>query len=246
MGLPTTEPGPAGGPAVELVDVDRDYQAPGGPVRALRGITLRIDHGAFLAVRGPSGSGKTTLLNLITGLDRPTKGEVFTLGEPLHQLRERRLTAFRARNVGLVFQDPHLLPGLTALENVVVSKLTRRPRRELVKEAEALLAEVGLQERIDFPPALLSGGERQRVGIARALLGNPALLVADEPTGNLDAGATDALIDLLRDLRVRFGPTLVIATHDPVVAAAADRSVLLVDGVVQDADPTDVIRVRTR
>jgi putative ABC transport system ATP-binding protein len=143
------------------------------------------------------------------------------------------LTAFRAGSVGLVFQDPHLLPGLTALENVVVARLPWRPRRELAEEADTLLAAVALAERRDFPPARLSGGERQRVGIARALLGKPPLILADEPTGNLDAITTGDLVQLLRQLRARFELTLIVATHDPAVASAADRVIRLVDGSIR-------------
>jgi putative ABC transport system ATP-binding protein len=197
---------------------------------------MSIGRGRMVATTGPSGSGKTTLLNLIGGLDRPTAGEVITLGRSLGELRERELTAFRAGSVGLVFQDPHLLPGLTALENVIVARLPWRPRRELAGEAEALLEAVGLGARKDFPPARLSGGERQRVGIARALVGKPPLVLADEPTGNLDAATTTDLVELLRDLRARFELTLVVATHDPAVAGAADRVIHLVDGGIQSTE----------
>ena len=145
--------------------MSRTYEGATGSVRALRDVTLSIERGHVVAVTGPSGSGKTTLLNLMVGLDRPTSGEVITLGRSLNDLRERQLTSFRAGSVGLVFQDPHLLPGLTALENVVVARLPWGSRRELAREARALLDAVGLSERVDFPPAKLSGGERQRVGI---------------------------------------------------------------------------------
>jgi ABC-type lipoprotein export system ATPase subunit len=199
---------------------------------------MTVPAGTAYAVTGPSGSGKSTLLHLIAGLDRPTGGEVTVLGQVLSVLREHELTAFRARHIGFVFQDPHLLPGLTALENVVVARLPWRSRRELVREARELLEAVGLAERVDHPPARLSGGERQRVGIARALLGGPALLLADEPTGNLDAATTEALLELLDRLRAELLITLVIATHDPVVAAVANRVVRLVDGQLQSDHPT--------
>jgi len=192
--------------AVEFRDVSRSYDGSTGTIHALRDVTLSIGRGEIVAVTGPSGSGKTTLLNLMIGLDRPTAGEVITLGRSLNALRERQLTAFRAGSVGLVFQDPHLLPGLTALENVVVARLPWRSRRELVTEARALLVAVGLDARMDFPPAKLSGGERQRVGVARALLGSPPLLLADEPTGNLDDETTQDLVALLRELQERVQP----------------------------------------
>lgn len=218
--------------AVEVRAVSRTYEGSTGSVHALRDVTLSIEQGQFVAVTGPSGSGKTTLLNLMVGLDRPTSGEVITLGRSLNGLRERQLTAFRAGSVGLVFQDPHLLPGLTALENVVVARLPWGSRRELAQEAGALLAAVGLSERVDFPPAKLSGGERQRVGIARALLGHPPLVLADEPTGNLDGDTTRDLVELLCEIRDRFDLTLIIATHDPAVSDAAGRVVHLVGGSV--------------
>ena len=228
MSLPATE----ADRAVEFQGVSRTYEGATGNVHALREVTLSIERGHVVAVTGPSGSGKTTLLNLTVGLDRPTSGEVITLGRSLNDLRERQLTAFRAGSVGLVFQDPHLLPGLTALENVVVARLPWGSRRELSQEARGLLDAVGLSERVDFPPAKLSGGERQRVGIARALLGHPPLVLADEPTGNLDGETTKDLVELLREIKVRFDLTLVLATHDDAVSSAADQVIHLVGGSV--------------
>jgi putative ABC transport system ATP-binding protein len=224
--------------ALELTDISRIYQRGKDPVYALHNISLHVECGEVIAVVGPSGSGKTTLLNLIAGLDRPTNGEVTTLGKRLNGLRERQLTAFRAHFVGIVFQDPHLLPGLTALENIVVARLPWQSRHQLEQEARRLLAAVGLSERADFPPARLSGGERQRVGIARALMGRPPLLLADEPTGNLDAGTTQELLVLLEQLHMDFGLTLMIATHDPMVAAKTDRIVRLARGRMLDGRET--------
>lgn len=230
-GRPETMAEQTAGSAVELRALTKRYEGPTGPVWALRELDMAVERGEMVAVMGPSGSGKTTLLNLIAGLDRPTSGEVVTLGRPLNALRERQLAGFRAGSVGFVFQDPHLLPGLTALENVVVRGLPWRPRRDLVIKAEKLLDAVGLADRRDFPPARLSGGERQRVGIARALLGSPPLVLADEPTGNLDASATADMLRLVQALRGRFDLTIVVATHDEAVAGAADRIVHL-DGKV--------------
>jgi putative ABC transport system ATP-binding protein len=232
------EPGDGAVSAVHLEAVSRSYATGVAEVRAVREVTMTVPAGAAVAVTGPSGSGKSTLLNLIAGLDRPTGGEVTVFGQVLSRLREHELTAFRAHHVGFVFQDPHLLPGLTALENVVVARLPWRSRRELVPEARELLDAVGLADRFDHPPARLSGGERQRVGMARALLGGPALLLADEPTGNLDAATTEALLELLGRLRAELTLALVIATHDPVVAAVADRVVRLVDGQMQSDHAT--------
>jgi putative ABC transport system ATP-binding protein len=202
-------------------------------VSALRDIDLVIYPGEAIAVTGISGSGKTTLLNLIAGLDRPTSGEIRVLAQSLVQLSEGKLTALRAQSIGLVFQDPHLLPGLSAVENVAVARLPWGPRSELMKEARKLLDLLGVGHRLHHPPSRLSAGERQRVGLARALLGQPQILLADEPTGNLDSRTTEGLIALLAELREEMGITLVIATHDPAVAAMAQRVVRLVGGTIE-------------
>jgi putative ABC transport system ATP-binding protein len=220
--------------AVELRDVGRQYVSAGATVEALSAVSLTVELQSTVAVTGPSGSGKTTLLNIIAALDRPTTGSVSVLGVDLTSTSERRLAAFRAANIGLVFQEAHLLPGLTALENVVMSRLPWGRRKELERDARGLLADVGLTDRVDHPPAKLSGGERQRVAIARALLGKPALLVADEPTGALDAATTDEILDLLTRVRRERGLTMVLATHDPAVAAIAERLVRVRGGHVID------------
>jgi putative ABC transport system ATP-binding protein len=227
LGLPDTRP------AVQLDRVCRSYDNGSETVWALSEICLDVAEGEVVAITGPSGSGKTTLVNLVAGLDRPTSGNVTVFGQRLNGLSESALSAFRARSVGIVFQDPHLLPGLTALENVVVARLPWQPRRALEAEARKVLAAVGLEKRMDFPPSRLSGGERQRVGIARALLGRPPLLLADEPTGNLDAATTENLVALLDELRLHFQVTLILATHDPAVAAMANRLVRLIGGRVE-------------
>lgn len=221
-------------PAIELRAVSRRYVSGGGVVEALRDVDLVVASEATVAVTGPSGSGKTTLLNIIAGLDRPSSGTVRVLGVDLATAAERGLAAFRARNVGLVFQESHLLPGLTALENVVIGRLPWGRRRELERNARELLDAVGLSHRVDHPPARLSGGERQRVAIARALLGKPSLLVADEPTGSLDAATTDEILDLLNRLRSELSLTMVLATHDPAVAALAERVIKVRGGRIQD------------
>jgi ABC-type lipoprotein export system ATPase subunit len=219
---------------VALTEVEKTFRSADTEVHALSGITFDIKEGEFVALVGPSGSGKTTLLNLVAGLDRPSAGEIVVDGQRLDRATERQLTAFRARCLGLVFQDPHLLPGLSALENVVASRLPWHPRRALEADARELLGQVGLAARADFPPARLSGGERQRVGIARALLGRPRLVLADEPTGNLDAAATEELLALMRALRSEFSLTVVTATHDTLVAAAAGRELRLAGGRLVD------------
>jgi putative ABC transport system ATP-binding protein len=226
-------------PGIRLAGVGRVHPSGAGEVWALREVSMLIEPGEAVAVTGPSGSGKSTLLNLIGGLDRPSQGEVQVFGHRLDRMRERALTAFRARHVGMVFQDPHLLPALTALENVVAARLPWGSRRALERDARDLLAAVGLGARLDHPPGRLSGGERQRVGLARALLGRPALLLADEPTGNLDAATTESLLDLLDTVRADFDLTMVVATHDPAVAATAGRIVRLADGQVADDRTVD-------
>jgi ABC-type lipoprotein export system ATPase subunit len=203
-----------------------------GDVQALRGVSLAIDAGEWVAITGPSGCGKTTLLQVLGGLDRPTEGEVFFEGGPLGKLD---LDAFRARRLGFVFQSFHLLPTLSALENVQVPMFEGPwPRSERASRAGALLDEVGLSHRKQHRPGRLSVGERQRVAIARALANGPGLILADEPTGNLDSQTQGEIMDLLARLRRERSLTLVVVTHSHEVAAAADREVRLKDGRIVD------------
>ena len=198
----------------------------------LDGVDLEIRRGEFVAILGPSGSGKSTLLALMAGLDRPSDGEVALDGERIDGLSEDRLALLRRRKVGFVFQSFQLLANLTARENVQLP-LELLGARDARSRAEALLADVGLAERAHHYPSQLSGGEQQRVALARAFAPRPALLLADEPTGNLD-GATGAIVlDLLTGMRADHGATLVLVTHDPVVAARADRRIHLRDGRIE-------------
>ena len=202
-------------------------------LEVLRGVDVEIPRGDFLALRGASGAGKSTLLHLIGGLDTPNAGEIFFAGENLSRFSERRLTDFRNRRVGFVFQSYHLLPELTALENVCLpGRVARLSANAVTQRAAELLARVGLAERVDHKPSELSGGEQQRVAIARALINEPVLLLADEPTGNLDSHTGSESMDLLKSLRTEEQTTLVIATHDSKVAALAPRVIELVDGLV--------------
>ena len=206
-----------------------------GDVQALRGVSLEIAAGEFVAITGPSGCGKSTLLHLLGGLDRPTAGEVLFRGQPLSRLD---LDAFHARQVGFVFQSFHLMPTLTALENVQIPMFEGPwPRSERAPRAASLLAEVGLAHRSGHRPGQISVGERQRVAIARALANEPTLLLADEPTGNLDSKSQDEVLRLLGQLRDRRGLTLVIVTHSQDVANAAGRRIAMKDGQVQDRTP---------
>ena len=202
-------------------------------LEVLRGVDMEIARGDFVALRGASGTGKSTLLHLIGGLDTPNAGEIFFAGQNLAQFSEGELTHFRNRRVGFVFQAYHLLPELTALENVCLpARVARIATDSAAQRAGELLARVGLKDRLDHKPSELSGGEQQRVAIARALINEPELLLADEPTGNLDSHTGGEIMELLQSLRAEKQTTLVIATHDAKVAATAPRVIHLVDGMI--------------
>ena len=200
-------------------------------LEVLRGVDLTLERGAFLALRGASGAGKSTLLHLLGGLDTPNQGEIQFGGLDLRRLSSRDLARLRNRRVGFVFQAYHLLPELDALENVCLpARMARVPARQTMAAARDLLTRVGLADRIEHRPYELSGGEQQRVAIARAMINQPELILADEPTGNLDSHTGEEIIELLCALRAERGVTLVMATHDARVAARAPRVVELVDG----------------
>jgi ABC-type lipoprotein export system ATPase subunit len=221
-------------PLLSARGLKKNYAIGRRTLEVLRGVDVEIARGDFLALRGASGAGKSTLLHLIGGLDTPNAGEIFFAGENLSRFPEHRLTEFRNRRVGFVFQAYHLLPELTALENVCLpARVARRSAGDVIKRAGDLLARVGLAERMDHKPSELSGGEQQRVAIARALINEPILLLADEPTGNLDSHTGGEIMELLKTLRTERQTTLVIATHDTRVAALAPRVMELVDGLVQ-------------
>ena len=203
---------------------------PDGEVQALRGVSLNVEQNEAVAIMGPSGCGKSTLLNLLGGLDRPTEGEIYFRGTPLSRIDRDQ---YRAREIGFVFQSFHVLSTLSAVENVQVPMFeTTLGRRQRVERAEALIEQVGLAHRRNHRPMQLSVGERQRVAIARALANEPSLLLADEPTGNLDSRSQNEVLQLLDDLRQRQGLTLIIITHSPEVAAAAQRVIRMRDGRV--------------
>jgi lipoprotein-releasing system ATP-binding protein len=200
-------------------------------LEVLRGVDVEIARGDFVALRGASGTGKSTLLHLIGGLDTPNAGEIIFRGQKLSGFSEGKLTEFRNRSVGFVFQAYHLLPELTALENVcLTARIARIPAGDAEQRARELLGRVGLAGRTDHKPSELSGGEQQRVAIARALINEPELLLADEPTGNLDSKTGIEIIELLKSIRAEKNMTLVIATHDEKVAAHAERVIQLEDG----------------
>jgi ABC-type lipoprotein export system ATPase subunit len=203
-------------------------------LEVLRGVDLEIARGDFVALRGASGTGKSTLLHLIGGLDTPNAGEIIFRGQKLSGFSESQLTNFRNRGVGFVFQAYHLLPELTALENVcLTARIARISAGDAEKRARELFGRVGLAAREDHKPSELSGGEQQRVAIARALVNGPELLLADEPTGNLDSHTGGEIIELLKSLRAEKQMTLIIATHDAVIASHAMKTIHLVDGQIQ-------------
>ena len=223
------EESPSGSALLRCEGLVKHY--PDGNVQALRGVALAIAPGEFVAITGPSGCGKSTLLHLLGGLDRPTSGVVSFREEALSRLD---LDIYRAREVGFVFQSFHLMATLTAIENVQIPMFEGPwPRRQRAERAGRLLDEVGLAHRREHRPSQLSAGERQRVAIARALANKPTLLLADEPTGNLDSQSQDEILHLLGQLRASRRLTLVIVTHSPDVARAADRQVPMKDGQIQ-------------
>jgi putative ABC transport system ATP-binding protein len=220
--------------AVRVSDVTRSYSIDNEHVMALRGISLEIPRGTFVALMGRSGSGKTTLLNMIGGLDQPTTGEIWVYGQPLSSLNQERLTLMRRENIGFIFQSFALLPILSAWENVELPLRISgvRSGRERRERAEAALALVGLERWATHRPAEMSGGQQQRVAIARALVSRPTLLLADEPTGELDSTTGRNILQLLREIVRTEGLTLVMVSHDPTVREFADTLYELGDGQI--------------
>ncbi len=218
------------GVAIDVRDVVKTYDD--GQTRALDGVTLAIEKGEFVSITGPSGCGKSTLLHAIAALEKPDSGEIYVNGEEITNKRD--LSRYRARTIGLIFQLHNLLPNLTASENVQVPmyEISISPR-ERRKRADELLSLVSLQGKEKKRPPQLSGGERQRVAVARALSNGPPIILADEPTGNLDSKASLQVIDLLRDIQREQSVTLVLVTHDASIAEAADRTVHMLDGRIE-------------
>lgn len=215
-------------------NVSKSYTMGKRTLEVLRGVSLDVARGDFLALRGASGAGKSTLLHLFGGLDSPNSGEIHFAGRKLAQLSEHEIAILRNTKVGFIFQSYHLLPELDALENVCLpARMLRKPADAAEKRGRELLIRVGLGARLDHKPYELSGGEQQRVAIARALMNEPELILADEPTGNLDSHTGTEIVDLLVSLRADKNTTLIIATHDAAVAARAPKMIQLVDGQIQ-------------
>lgn len=224
-------------PLIVLRDVSKTFPGATGPFNALTGVNLSIDQGEFVVVVGQSGSGKSTLLALLAGIDRPTHGEVVVGGTAVHSLSERQMSSWRGKAVGIVFQFFQLLPTLTAIENVMLPMDFSRawPAGERRPRALALMGRLGVADQADKLPATLSGGQQQRVAVARALANEPAVLLADEPTGNLDSRTASSMLELLAGL-VREGQTVVMVTHDESARRFATRTVTLADGQVVASD----------
>jgi putative ABC transport system ATP-binding protein len=223
----------ANGALIDLRDVVKTYKTGAGSLTVLKKITLQVYPGEFVSVVGPSGSGKSTLLNMITGIDRPTTGQVLVSGEAVHRLSENKLARWRGRHIGVVFQFFQLLPTLTALENVMLPMDFGRVYRGREREQRAmrLLDQVGIAAQAHKLPAALSGGEQQRAAIARAIANDPPFIVADEPTGNLDTATAAQVFDLFESLAAQ-GKTLMMVTHDPSLSARTKRVIHLLDGHV--------------
>lgn len=220
-------------PIIQAQGVKKIYRSGQLRVEALRSIDLEVEMGEMVAIMGPSGCGKTTLLNCLAGLDTIDEGDIFIQGDNLRDLTDNQRTSYRARHMGFIFQDFNLLPMLSAVENVELPMLVSKvPGRKARKRALALLERVGLIDRAKHRPAELSGGQRQRVAIARALTNDPAIVWADEPTGNLDSEAADDIMELLCRFNREFGQTLVLVTHALEVGQRADRIIRMRDGII--------------
>ena len=218
---------------IKLENVWKVYQLGKVELTALKGINLEVTPGAFVTIMGPSGSGKSTLLNMIGCLDVPTKGKVFLKGKDISQLSETQLSQLRGKTIGFVFLEFNLLPNLDALENVALPMVFQGASlEERIKKAKELLASVGLEERIYHQPAELSGGERQRVALARAFANDPEVVIADEPTGNLDSTTGKKIMEVLTDFHKREGKTIVVVTHDPNIASYSEEVVNIKDGQI--------------
>ena len=222
-------------PMIQVRGVSKKYRKGSTDVEALHSVSLVIEEGESLALMGPSGSGKTTLLNLMAGIDRPTEGQVIIGGEDISAMSSRRLTRWRTNNIGYIFQLYHLIPVLTAYENVELPlTLLRMNRKERHDRVMVALRAVNMEDRIDHFPRQLSGGQEQRVAIARAIVGDPSVIIADEPTGDLDRKSAGEVMGLLKKLNKDFGKTMLIVTHDRNIANQAGRVIHLEKGIIVD------------
>ncbi len=231
----------SGNTIVHVENIHRRLPQGGRDLHILQGISFNVRGGDWLAITGPSGSGKSTLLGILAGIDRPTSGKVIIDDTEISALPERKMARWRNEKVGVVFQSFHLIPTMTALENVEAPLYIHPKRMNARSLAAGLLEQVGLKERMGHFPHQLSGGEQQRVAIARALVCNPSLLLADEPTGNLDTATGKQILDLIQQLRSQFGLTVIMVTHDPEVGARADQRLHIVDGMLVNHDASGIL-----
>lgn len=236
MNNPAFRPGAKQGPLIQIKDLHKSFQLCDQQIDVLRGVNLTVDNGEMLAVVGASGAGKSTLLHIMGTLDRPTKGSILYGGEDFQHLSEAALAEFRNGRIGFVFQFHHLLPEFTALENTYLPALIQKqPKAQAIDDAQRILSEVGLSHRYHHKPGQLSGGEQQRVAVARALIRKPELVLADEPTGNLDTHTGESLFELLKSLNQKHSIAFVIVTHNEKLSAQSDRIIHLEDGrITQD------------
>lgn len=227
------------GPVVAFRDVSKHYGQGAGSVRALDHVSVEIGRGGFTAIMGPSGSGKSTFMNVAAGLDDPTSGEVYVAGHPMHQLDDNARTLLRRDQIGFIFQSFNLVPTLNAQENIMLpfALAGRRVDTETTQWIKHLLHVLGLTDRVDHRPSELSGGQQQRVAIARALAARPAIIFADEPTGNLDTRSSNEVLTLLRTAAREYGQTIAMVSHDPVAASYAERILVLADGQIVGDHP---------
>ncbi|MFX1518338.1 MAG: ABC transporter ATP-binding protein [Promethearchaeota archaeon] len=227
------------GVIIETVDLCKNYHLGDVIVPALRGINLKVKWGEFIVIMGPSGSGKSTLLNMIGGLDTPTSGKVYINGQDISQMSDGALTELRAQEIGFIFQFYNLVPVLTAFENVELPMMVNGiSEKEGKKRAKELLEIVGLADRMHHRPDELSGGQRQRVSIARALANKPSIVLADEPTGDVDTKTGEEILELMHDLNKNMNVTFIVITHDPAIAEHCDRLIRIIDGQIATDKPT--------
>ena len=230
---------------IRVENIQRHLPQGGRELHILNGVSFSVEAGKWLALTGPSGSGKSTLLGILGGIDRPSAGKVYIEGTEISALPESRMARLRNEKIGVVFQSFHLIPTMTALENVEAPLYIHPQRRHARSMALNMLEQVGLNERMHHFPHQLSGGEQQRVAIARALVCGPDILLADEPTGNLDTATSRQVLDLIRQLRNQFGLTVIMVTHDPAIAARADQRLHIVDGRLVNIETPAVWNVKS-
>jgi putative ABC transport system ATP-binding protein len=217
---------------IELHDITKSFKLGKAQLPILKGINLKIESGEYVTLMGPSGSGKSTLLGILSGIESPSSGSVVIDGENISELSESKLASFRNQHIGIVFQSFNLIPSLTALENVMAPIFVAKNKKDIKERSIETLKKVGLGDRVNHKPSELSGGQQQRVAIARALVTSPSILVADEPTGNLDSKTGNQILELFNELQDDLNVTLIIATHDEGIAEQSDRVIKIKDGVI--------------